>query len=93
MLVVIWESLCSLGVVVVIVGTHSSYLGGCCHSWAVRVVGGSSLCVMWHGGDMLVRWMCIVIEQCVVVVGGIVVGVWWLLVEEVTSQYVTLELC
>ena len=92
-LVVVWESLCSLGVVVIIVGTRSSYLGSCHRSSAVRVVGGGSLCVTWHGGDVVVRRMCIVVERCVVVVGGVVVGVWWLLVEEGTSQYVTLELC
>ena len=79
--------------VVVVVGTCSSYLGHCCHSWAVGVIGGGSPCVMWHGGDMVMRQMCIVIEQCIVVVGGVVVGMWWLLVEEARSQCVTLVLC
>lgn len=92
-LVVVWESLWSLGVVVVVVGARSSYLGGCRRSWAVGVVGGGSLCVTWHGGDVVVRRMCVVVERCVVIVGGVVVGVWWLLGEEGTSQYVTLELC
>ena len=77
MLVVVWEALCSLQVVVIIVGTCSSWLSGCCCSWAVGVVGGGSAWMMWHGGDVVVRQMCVGIERCVVVGGVIVVGVWW----------------
>lgn len=30
--------------------------------WAVGVVGGDSPCVMWHGGEVVVTQMCVVIE-------------------------------
>ena len=51
---------------------RSQYVvGRLCCSWAVRVVCGGSGWVRWHGGDVVVRLMCVGVERCVAVVGGI----------------------
>ena len=61
------------------VGRLSSFLGG---RGRLRGLG------LWEV-DVVAGWMCIVVVQCVVVVGS-VVGTWWLLNEEAMSQPVTL---
>ena len=71
-LVVVWESLCSLGVVVIIFGARSSYLGGCRHSWAV----GSLVVVVLVWCGMVVRCMCDVLWLLAVL--SLVCGGCWL---------------
>lgn len=70
------------GVVFVASCWRPQYLVGRLWSfWAVRVICGGSGRVRWHGGNVVVRLMCVGVERGVAVVGG-VGGVWWLLVEE-----------
>ena len=70
------------GLLLSLLGGRNHFVGGCRRSWAAGIVCGGGTSVTFHGGDVVAGRMWVGFGQCV----EVVVGAWWLLVEEAMSQ-------
>ena len=77
-----WVLVLVRGLLLSLLGGRNHFVGGCRRSWAAGIVCGGGTCVTFHGGDVVAGRMWVGFGQCV----EVVVGAWWLLVEEAMSQ-------